>query len=93
MTPQHSHSVGNQPTNPIVTDKWVYIITNIQRETPAEDDGLDHWSYDIVEQIPIAEYTKKRETEITGMISLAQATATTDAFEATLEIMGGLAND
>lgn len=59
MTPQHSHSVGNQPTNPIVTDKWVYRISNIQREYPPEDDGLDHWSYDIVEQIPIAEYTKQ----------------------------------
>lgn len=59
MTPQKSHSVGNQPTNPIVTDKWVYIITNIQQETPAEDDGLIHWSYDVDEQIPIAEYTKQ----------------------------------
>lgn len=59
MTPQKSHSVGNQPTNPIVTDKWVYRISNIQREYPPEDDGLIHWSYDIVEQIPIAEYTKQ----------------------------------
>lgn len=59
MTPQKSHSVGNQPTNPIVTDKWVYRISNIQREYPPEDDGLDHWSYDVVEQIPIAEYTKQ----------------------------------
>jgi len=59
MTPQKSHSVGNQPTNPIVTDKWVYRISNIQREYPPEDDGLDHWSYDVDEQIPLAEYTKQ----------------------------------
>ena len=59
MTPQKSHSVGNQPTNPIVTDKWVYRISNIQREYPPEDDGLIHWSYDVDEQIPLAEYTKQ----------------------------------
>ena len=59
MTPQKNHSVGEQPTNPIITDKWVYCISNIQREYPAEDDGLIHWSYDIDEQIPIVEYTKR----------------------------------
>ena len=59
MITQHSHSVGNQPTNPIVTDKWVYRISNIQREYPPEDDGLIHWSYDVDEQIPLAEYTKQ----------------------------------
>lgn len=59
MTPQKSHSVGNQPTNPIVTDKWVYRISNIQREYPPEDDGLMHWSYDVDEQISLAEYTKQ----------------------------------
>ena len=59
MTKPKDHSVGEQPTNPIVTDKWVYRISNIQREYPAEDDGLIHWSYDIDEQIPIVEYTKR----------------------------------
>jgi hypothetical protein len=59
MTPQKNHSVGEQPTNPIITDKWVYCISNIQREYPVEDDGLIHWSYDIDEQIPIVEYTKR----------------------------------
>lgn len=59
MTTQKSHSVGEQPTNPIVTDKWVYRISNIQREYPPEDDGLIHWSYDVDEQIPLAEYTKQ----------------------------------
>ena len=57
--PQHNHCVGNIPTNPIITEKWVYCISNIQREYPAEDDGLIHWSYDIDEQIPIVEYTKR----------------------------------
>ena len=59
MTKPQDHNVGEQPTNPIVTDKWVYRISNIQREYPAEDDGLIHWSYDIDEQIPIVEYTKR----------------------------------
>ena len=59
MTTKVSHSVGEQPTNPIVTDKWVYCISNIQREYPVEDDGLIHWSYDIDEQIPLVEYTKR----------------------------------
>ncbi len=59
MTKPQDHSVGEQPTNPIITDKWVYRISNIQREYPAEDDGLIHWSYDIDEQIPIVEYTKR----------------------------------
>ena len=59
MTKPQDHSVGDQPTNPIITDKWVYCISNIQREYPAEDDGLIHWSYDIDEQIPIVEYTKR----------------------------------
>ena len=59
MTKPQDHSVGEQPTNPIITDKWVYSISNIQREYPAEDDGLIHWSYDIDEQIPIVEYTKR----------------------------------
>jgi len=59
MTKPQDHSVGEQPTNPIITDKWVYRISNIQREYPAEDDGLTHWSYDIDEQIPIVEYTKR----------------------------------
>ena len=57
--PQHNHCVGDIPTNPIITDKWVYCISNIQREYPPEDDGLIHWSYDIDEQIPIVEYTKR----------------------------------
>ncbi len=59
ITKPKDHCVGEQPTNPIVTDKWVYRISNIQREYPAEDDGLIHWSYDIDEQIPIVEYTKR----------------------------------
>ena len=59
MTKPQDHSVGDQPTNPIITDKWVYCISNIQREYPPEDDGLIHWSYDIDEQIPIVEYTKR----------------------------------
>ena len=59
MTKPQDHSVGEQPTNPIITDKWVYRISNIQREYPPEDDGLIHWSYDIDEQIPIVEYTKR----------------------------------
>ena len=59
MTKPQDHSVGEQPTNPIITDKWVYCISNIQREYPPEDDGLIHWSYDIDEQIPIVEYTKR----------------------------------
>ena len=59
MTKPKDHSVGEQPTNPIITDKWVYCISNIQREYPPEDDGLIHWSYDIDEQIPIVEYTKR----------------------------------
>ena len=59
MTKPQDHCVGEQPTNPIVTDKWVYSISNIQREYPPEDDGLIHWSYDIDEQIPIVEYTKR----------------------------------
>ena len=59
MTKPQDHSVGEQPTNPIITDKRVYCISNIQREYPAEDDGLIHWSYDIDEQIPIVEYTKR----------------------------------
>ena len=59
MTKPQDHSVGEQPTNPIITDKWVYCISNIQREYPVEDDGLIHWSYDIDEQIPIVEYTKR----------------------------------
>ena len=59
MTKPQDHSVGEQPTNPIITDKWVYRISNIQREYPVEDDGLIHWSYDIDEQIPIVEYTKR----------------------------------
>ena len=59
MTKPRDHCVGEQPTNPIVTDKWVYSISNIQREYPPEDDGLIHWSYDIDEQIPIVEYTKR----------------------------------
>ena len=57
--PQHNHCVGDQPTNPIITDKWVYCISNIQREYPPEDDGLIHWSYDIDEQISLAEYSKQ----------------------------------
>lgn len=57
--PQHNHCVGDIPTNPIITEKWVYRISNIQREYPPEDDGLIHWSYDIDEQIPIVEYTKR----------------------------------
>ena len=44
MTKPQDHSVGEQPTNPIITDKWVYRISNIQREYPAEDDGLINWS-------------------------------------------------
>ena len=88
--PQHNHCVGDQPTNPIITEKWVYRISNIQREYPPEDDGLIHWSYDIDEQIPIVEYTKRRESEIAESISIAKAEATTDAFEATLEIVGGV---
>ena len=59
MTKPQDHSVGEQPTNPIITGKWVYCISNIQREYPVEDDGLIHWSYDIDEQIPIVEYTKR----------------------------------
>ena len=59
MTKPQDHSVGKEPTNPIITDKWVYCISNIQREYPPEDDGLIHWSYDIDEQIPIVEYTKR----------------------------------
>ena len=59
MTKPRDHSVGDQPTNPIITEKWVYRISNIQREYPPEDDGLIHWSYDIDEQIPIVEYTKR----------------------------------
>ena len=59
MTKPKDHSVGEQPTNPIITDKWVYCISNIQREYPTEDDGLIHWSYDIDDQIPIVEYTKR----------------------------------
>ena len=59
MTKPKDHSVGEQPTNPIVTDKWVFCISNIRREYPPEDDGLIHWSYDIDEQIPIVEYTKR----------------------------------
>ena len=57
--PQHNHCVGDIPTNPIITEKWVYRISNIQREYPPEDDGLIHWSYDIDEQIPLVEYTKR----------------------------------
>ena len=90
MTKLHDHCVGEQPTNPIVTDKWVYSISNIQREYPPEDDGLIHWSYDIDEQIPLVEYTKKRESEIAESIAIAKAEAATDAFEATLEIIGGV---
>ena len=59
MTKPKDHSVGEQPTNPMITEKWVYRISNIQREYPPEDDGLIHWSYDIDEQIPIVEYTKR----------------------------------
>ena len=59
MTTQHSHSVGEQPTNPIITDKWVYCIANVEQEYPPEDDGLIHWKYDVIEQIPIVEYTKR----------------------------------
>ena len=59
MTKPQDHCVGDQPTNPIITEKWVYRISNIQREYPPEDDGLIHWSYDIDEQIPIVEYTKR----------------------------------
>ena len=88
--PQHNHCVGDIPTNPIITEKWVYRISNIQREYPPEDDGLIHWSYDIDEQIPLVEYTKRRESEIAESISIAKAEATTDAFEAALEIIGGV---
>ena len=88
--PQHNHCVGDIPTNPIITEKWVYRISNIQREYPPEDDGLIHWSFDIDEQIPIVEYKKRRESEIAESISIAKAEATTDAFEATLEILGGV---
>jgi len=59
MTPQESHSVGNQPTDPVIADKWVYRISNIQREYPPEDDGLIHWSYDVDEQISLTDYTKQ----------------------------------
>ena len=90
MTKPKDHSVGEQPTNPIITYKWVYCISNIQREYPAEDDGLIYWSYDIDEQIPIVEYTKRRESEISESISIAKADATTDAFAASLEIIGGV---
>ena len=34
MTKPQDHSVGEQPTNPIITEKWVYRISNIQREYP-----------------------------------------------------------
>ena len=59
MTKPKDHSVGEQPTNPIVTDKWVYRIANVEQEYPPEDDGMDHWKYDVIEQIPIVEYTKR----------------------------------
>ena len=59
MAKLQDHSVGNKPTNPIVTDKWVYCIANVEQEYPPEDDGLIHWKYDVIEQIPIVEYTKR----------------------------------
>ena len=89
MTKPKDHSVGEQPTNPIITDKWVYCISNIQREYPAEDDGLIHWSYDIDEQIPIVEYTKKRESEIAEATELSEARSLTNAFELYMELTGG----
>lgn len=84
MTPQKSHSVGNQPTNPIVTDKWVYRISNIQREYPPEDDGLIHWSYDVDEQIPLAEYTKQ------NIVQTMRESLDRDEIIATLLEGGGL---
>ena len=89
MTKPQDHSVGDQPTNPIITDKWVYCISNIQREYLAEDDGLIHWSYDIDEQIPIVEYTKKRESEIAEATELSEARSLTNAFELYMELTGG----
>ena len=90
MTTKVSHSVGNKNNNTIITDKWVYCIANVEQEYPPEYDGMDHWKYDVIEQIPIVEYTKRREYEIAESISIAKAEATTDAFEATLEIIGGV---
>ena len=82
MTKPQDHSVGEEPTNPIITDKWVYRISNIQREYPAEDDGLIHWSYDIDEQIPIVEYTKRNllQTQIDNL----------DRDEMIADILGGM---
>ena len=90
MTKPQDHSVGDQPTNPIITDKWVYCISNIQREYPAEDNGLIHWSYDIDEQIPIVEYTKRREIEIAEATELSEARSLTNAFELYMELSGGV---
>ena len=82
MTKPQDHSVGEQPTNPIITDKWVYCISNIQREYPAEDDGLIHWKYDVIEQVPIVEYTKRNllQTQIDNL----------DRDEMIADILGGM---
>ena len=54
------HCVGQRPTNPLITDKWVYVIANVKLNEAPEDmvDGMDHWSYDIIEQISLVDYTK-----------------------------------
>ena len=82
MTKPQDHSVGEQPTNPIITDKWVYSISNIQREYPVEDDGLIHWKYDVIEQVPIVEYTKRNllQTQIDNL----------DRDEMIADILGGM---
>ncbi|MBE6506426.1 MAG: hypothetical protein E7Z72_00670 [Methanocorpusculum parvum] len=81
----HSHSVGEMPTNPLIDEKWVRYITNIQQEDAPEgmDDGQTHWSYDIVATIPLAEYVQG----IQGEIELAAARAETNAFETTLYLI------
>lgn len=83
----HSHSVGEMPTNPLIDEKWVRYITNIQQEEAPEgmDDGQTHWSYDIVATIPLAEYVQG----IQGEIELAEARAITTSFENTCELVFG----
>jgi len=90
MTTKVSHSVGEQPTNPIITDKWVYCIANVEQEYPPEDDGMDHWKYDVIEQIPIVEYTKRRESEIAEATELSEARSLTNAFELYMDLTGGV---
>ena len=88
MTVKKSHSVGERPTNPIVTARWAYYIENIQEEPAPEDmdDGLTHWSYDVVKQVPIEEYLNGIQRDI----ALSAARVETNAYETTLYLLSAM---